>query len=101
MSDRDAASALAGELIAESAASLGRAGRRLEDALAALGAHPRRDHRRAELVDAAAYYAWSYVCLRGALGWADDDDALRVYAVPPEVRARIGAVRAPPGDGVG
>ncbi|MBK9033892.1 MAG: hypothetical protein IPL61_21925 [Myxococcales bacterium] len=97
----DAMDTITAELAAESAASLGRAGRALEGALGALAAHAVGDRRpRAELVDVAAYYAWSYVVLRGALGFGDDDDALRAYRVPAEVRARIGAVRSPPGEGI-
>lgn len=102
MTDRDPNAALTAELVAESAATLGNAGRRLEAALAALAAHGPADRRpRGELVDAAAYHAWNYVVVRGALGWGDDDRALAAYAVPGEVRARIGVVRTPPpGDAV-
>ena len=97
MADKDPNAALTAELVAESAAPLGRAGRRLEQALVMLAAHQPTDPRpRGELVDAAAYHAWSYVIVRGALGWSDDDAALRSYQVPGEVRARIGAVREPP-----
>lgn len=97
MADTDPQAAVTAELVAESAATLGRHGRRLELALAALAAHQPTDPRpRGELVDAAAYHAWSYVVVRGALGWGDDDSALRAYEVPGEVRARIGVVREPP-----
>lgn len=97
MSSPETHDAISSELVAESALSLGRAGGRLEAALAALAAYaPGAAVTRALLVDAAAYHAWSYVVLRGALGWSDDDAALRAYDVPAEVRARIGAVRDEP-----
>lgn len=93
----DAQDAITSELVAESALSLGRAGGRLEAALAALAAYRPGDRvARPLLVDAAAYHAWSYVVLRGALGWTDDEAALAAYDVPAEVRARIGVVRDDP-----
>jgi hypothetical protein len=91
---------LTAEMVGESALSLGRAGARLQRALDALAAHDvvaGDPAARAGLVDDAGEAAWGYVVLRGALGWHDDRAALDVYAVPAEVRARMGVIRRPEG----
>ena len=88
--------ALTAEMVGESALSLGRAGARLQRALDALAAHDAAGGDaalRQDLVDDAGEAAWGYVVLRGALGWHDDNLALDAYAVPREVRARIGVRR--------
>lgn len=93
---RSPIAALEYELQAERAASLGRAGARLEAALAALRAHDagRGGRRaRADLVAEAAERLWYYVVQREALGWYDHDEALALYAVPAELRARMGPRR--------
>lgn len=87
---------LAGEMVGESALSLGRAGAKLQRALDALAAHDAAGGERGarqDLVDHAGEAAWGYVVLRGALGWYDDEAALDAYAVPAEVRARMGVTR--------
>lgn len=89
---------LKAELLAEAAASLGIAGKRLEAALAVLAAvdagEPAPDGMtRSALVDDAARRAWEYVVQRGALGWHDEQAALAVFAVPAEVRRRMGVQR--------
>jgi hypothetical protein len=99
MKSRDPDAALSGleyELMAEAAQSLGIAGRRMEDALAALAACPAtaRVSARQALVDAAADAAFGYVVQRESMGFRDTDAALDLYAVPHEVRARLGARRA-------
>jgi hypothetical protein len=89
-------SALASELVGESALSLGRAGAKLQRALDALAAHDAAGGdtaTRRDLVDDAGEQAWHYVVLRGALGWHDDALALDAYQVPAEVRARMGVRR--------
>ena len=96
MKPRDPDAAFAGleaELMAESAQSLGIAGRRMEQALAILAACPptaRASARRA-LVDAAAEATFAYVVQRESMGWRDTEQALDIYGVPNEVRARLGA----------
>ena len=83
---------LEAELMAEAAHSLGLAGRRLERSLAALAAcPPDRPRLRPVLLEAAAQAAYAYLVQRECLGWRDGDEALDVYAVPGEVRARMGA----------
>lgn len=95
MNDSDPMKGLAEELVGESAASLGKAGKALQAALDLLAAvdagtaaptHP----PRALVVADAAERAWEYVVLRGALGWHDDASALGVYQVPQEVRRQMG-----------
>lgn len=90
--------ALESELMAEAAASLGRAGTRLERALAALAAcDASRRELRGELLDAAGAAAYAYIVQREALGMRDSSAALDVYEVPEEVRVRMGRrVAAPP-----
>ncbi len=86
----------------EKASALGRLGRALEAAIAALAEfdaqHPRNetataDDRgsRAELVSAASRALWHFVVQREACGLRDMRFVLRDYRIPPEVAARIGA----------
>jgi hypothetical protein len=81
------------ELAAESAASLGRAGARLEEALDALRAFDAaggpRAHREPLLLEAAERL-WYYVVQREVLGFHDSELAMAVYRVPGEVRVRMG-----------
>jgi len=80
------------ELLAEKAASLGRAGKKVEAAMAALRADDGADpDARAARVRAAAAAVFGYVVQREACGMADHDAALDLYGVPHEVKARIGA----------
>ena len=76
----------------------------MRDALAALdtfdrqassgktGAH-RRNPQRASLVDAAAYALWNFVVQRECSGFRWTEQILKDYAVPGEVRAKMGAIR--------
>ncbi len=86
----------------EKASALGRLGRALEAAIAALAEfdarHPRSDatppedrRARAELVSAASRALWHFVVQREACGLRDMRLVLRDYRIPPEVAARIGA----------
>jgi hypothetical protein len=85
------------ELLAERAASLGRAGERVEATLAALAAF---DAGRAvaavlgggreRLVHEAAEAVWSYFVQREAIGLRDHDEAVAHYGIPREVMARVG-----------
>ena len=88
------------EIRQEQAATIGRLARELRDALGALdtfnsakaGADS-RDPQRARLVDAAAYALWNFVVQRECCGFRWTEEVLKDYAVPGEVRARMGAVR--------
>lgn len=87
------------ELAQEKAATLGRLGRALEAALAALrefdtqSSEPtaeRRTARRA-LVAEAGHALWLFVIQREALGLRDSRQLMRDYRVPVEVQHRMGA----------
>lgn len=81
------------ELAEEKASALGRLGRRLENALAALAACPGeesdRDTRR-RLVDQAGYALWLFVVQRESCGMRDTAHLMRQYGVPREVFVRMG-----------
>jgi hypothetical protein len=92
------AAALDYEIAQEKASTLGRLGRKLEAALAALrafDAQPREfsaDSRRARrsLVAEAGYALWLFVVQREALGLRDQRQLMRDYGVPGEVQSRMG-----------
>lgn len=88
------------EIAQEKASTLGRLGRALEAALAALrdfDAQPRepspeiRRERRA-LVDGAGHALWLFVVQRESLGLRDARQLMRDYRVPAEVQARMGVL---------
>ena len=84
------------EIAQEQASALGRLGRALEAALAALSdydnAHPQRDSVRAQLVQAASHALWCFIVQREACGLRDPRPVIRDYRVPAEVHARMGAI---------
>jgi hypothetical protein len=81
------------EVAEEKASALGRLGRRLDAALAALAACPRTvnsDRKiRDRLVEQAGYALWLLVVQREACGLNRIDHVLQVYRVPNEVLARM------------
>ena len=79
------------ELEGERASSLGEAGKRLENALVALG-----DSSDDELVHEAATAAWYYMIVRESLRMFDHKQALTIYGVPDRVMAKVGVVRRQP-----
>jgi hypothetical protein len=98
------------EIVQEQAAALGRLGRSLEAALAALhafdAAHPwadaasgseapseERQARRA-LVSAAGHALWMFVVQREACGLRETRSLMRDYKVPAEVQERMGVFPA-------
>jgi hypothetical protein len=91
------AAALDYEIAQEKASTLGRLGRALEAALAALrdfDTQPReagqpKQERRA-LVAEAGHALWMFVVQREALGLRDSRQLMRDYGVPPEVQGRMG-----------
>lgn len=105
--------ALSYEIVQEQAATLGRLGRALEQALAALRDFDGRRDRRADatpapaspadqrirraLVAQAGHALWLFVVQREACGLRDSRAVMHDYKVPPEVEFRMGAV--PPGSG--
>jgi Family of unknown function (DUF6665) len=96
---RSAAAALDYEIAQERVAALGRIGRALEAALAALAEHDSRretrhdgnDAARDDLVQAASDALWCFMVQREAIGLRDPRPVLRDYRVPAEVHNRMGA----------
>jgi len=83
------------EIAQEQASALGRLGRKLEAALAALSDHERmygrRGAGRGRLVAAASEALWCFVIQREACGLRDTRSAIGAYRVPAEVRNAMGA----------
>jgi hypothetical protein len=96
---RSGYAALDYEIAQERASSLGRLGRRLEGALAALAACPpmaNSDRRaRDSLVEQAGYALWLFVVQREACGLNNSAQVMRDYGVPNEVSARMGLLPTP------
>ena len=84
------------ELLEEKASALGRLGRRLEAALAALAACPKTadcdPEMRKELVRQAGYALWMFVVQRESCGLRDTTRMMRQYEVPKEVLAHMGPI---------
>lgn len=87
------------EIAQERASALGRLGRRLEAALAALAACPRTANAdrkfRDSLVERAGYALWLFVVQREACGLNDGAQVMQNYGVPHEVYARMGPLVMP------
>jgi hypothetical protein len=92
------------EILQEQAATIGRLARDLRDALDALDTFDKRasdsrmtaerlGRQRARLVDEAAYALWHFVVQRECSGFRSTEQVLKDYAVPAEVRVKMGAVR--------
>lgn len=82
------------EIVQEQVSALGRLGRALEAALAALAdyerSHEARDAARAKLVADASDALWCFLVQREAIGLRDPRPVIRDYRVPPEVHNRMG-----------
>lgn len=86
------------EIVQESAATLGRLGRRLQEAMDALAAFDAARDRggasasaeRDGLVAAAGEALWYYVVQREVMGLGDSDSVVRHLGIPREVRLRMG-----------
>jgi hypothetical protein len=82
------------ELEGERASSLGEAGKRLENALLALGESSDPENpENEELLHDAATAAWYYMIVRESLRMFDHQQALKIYGVPDRVMAKVGVVR--------
>ena len=94
------------EVAQEQASALGRMGRALEAALAALrefdAVHPRAEapaspnHERRHLVMKAGHALWMFVVQREACGLRDSRAIMREYKVPGEVQQCMGMVPVKP-----
>lgn len=84
------------ELAEEKASALGRLGRRLEAALAALAACPKEagsdPEIRKQLAKQAGYALWMFVVQRESCGLRDTTRMMRQYEVPREVLAHMGPI---------
>ena len=87
LSEKNLASVQA-EIAQEKAASLGRAGTKLREAMERLEAG---EGERAALLAAAAQALWYYVVQREACGLRDVESVLREFRVPRELYLRMGA----------
>ena len=90
-----AKSPLESEIAQERAAALGRAGRALAKAIAALDDRGRNEDRETLLLNAAEK-AQGYFIQREMLGIRDHSEIIREYAIPKAVLGRIGIMRRPP-----
>jgi len=96
------AAALDYEIAQEKASTLGRLGRALEAALAALQAFDaelteptsERGKQRRALVAQAGHALWLFVVQREAVGLRDSRQVMRDYRVPGEVQNRMGMLPA-------
>jgi hypothetical protein len=91
-SPRSGWAALEYEIAEERASALGRLGRRLEAALAALAAYEPRNTSeiRDGLAREAGYALRLFVVQREACGLNDSTHVMQTYAVPNEVYAQMG-----------
>ena len=86
------------EIVQEQASALGRSGRTLEAALAALCEHDSKgrneDERRRKLVAHASDALWRFIIQRECCGLRDPRAVMRDYRVPLEVQNRLGLFHA-------
>jgi hypothetical protein len=81
------------EIAQEQASALGRAGRALEAALAALSDYdvvPAAGRDRVELVQTASDALWRFLVQRECCGLRDARQVIRDYRVPSDVQNRVG-----------
>lgn len=89
--DRNSApSAIDMEILAETAAALGRAGQKVEQTLERLRAAS--EHERQVCFKAAAQAVHAYFIQRELCGLRNHDDPIRHYGIPRAVLVRLGAV---------
>jgi hypothetical protein len=89
--DENGFDALGYEILAEKAASLGRAGDRAETCLRLLKEYQDDASGRAALVREAADAVYAYFIQRELCGLRRHDDVIREYGIPKEVLVRLGA----------
>jgi len=79
------------EIMGEKASSLGRAGEKVERAIAALEAHAGDPENRRRLVAQAADAVHAYFIQRELCGFRRHHDVIADYRIPRDVLARLGA----------
>ena len=82
--------ALGHEILAEKAQALGRAGQKVEETLARLGANA-DEELRPRLLKEAAVAVHAYFIQRELCGLRKHDAVIREYAIPKAVLVRLGA----------
>ncbi len=80
------------EMIGEKAASLGRAGRLVQQRMKDLSCLGPNDTQRLALVQSAADAVQSYFVQRELCGLINHDRPIEDYAIPAEVLVRLGAM---------
>ncbi|MDB4960150.1 MAG: hypothetical protein JWP01_149 [Myxococcales bacterium] len=91
MAADDPIEAIEYELQEGRAYALGRAGKRVEDAIAALATGT--PHARELLLSQAAEAVWEFIITRESAGFYDHALLEDAYGIPPQVMARVGVVR--------
>ena len=81
------------EAAGEAATSLGLAGKKVEDTLAALRKCASGEPEHGERIADAATAVYHYFIQREIMGMRRHEGAIREYAIPAEVLARLGAVK--------
>lgn len=79
------------EVLGEKAATLGRAGERVEKTLKRLAVEAADSPRRPELLRDAAEAVYAYFIQRELCGMRRHQDVIREYGIPAEVLVRLGA----------
>ena len=83
--------AIGQEILAEKAASLGNAGRKVAKAMQELKRHGEDASARPALVRAAADAVYAYFVQRELCGMRKHDEIILDHSIPKEVLARLGA----------
>ncbi|HEV2080266.1 MAG TPA: DUF6665 family protein [Allosphingosinicella sp.] len=84
--------AVENEILAEKAAALGDAAKRVEGALAALRATEAGEERERR-IDAAADAVWGFLVQRELMGLRDREAIVAYYQIPLAVLNRAGSIR--------
>ena len=84
--------AVENEILAEKAAALGDAAKRVEAALDALRASE-ADEEREKRIDAAADAVWGFLVQRELMGLRDREAIVAYYQIPLVVMNRAGSIR--------
>ncbi len=79
------------EILAEKAAALGRAGRKVEESLARLRAHAGDEASRTALLKVSAEAVHAYFIQRELCGLLRHDSVIREHDIPRAVLVRLGA----------
>lgn len=87
----DVVDPLGAEIMAEKAATLGRAGEKVEKMISLLEAHQGDETSRKLLLSRTADAVFAYFVQRELCGFRRHDGVIREYRIPREVLIRLGA----------